>query len=230
MVIAPAAAPDLDALVRDAAHEIVAAPTEPAPAPVEPFLPAAADTAPVADTIAPASLPDPVAEPDPVEQAVSTAETVQQGTNEMATTYEATAGADKIQSMFGDVNTRAKSAMEKSTKLVEEMTSLAKGNVEAIVESSKLAAKGAETMGQDAAEYGRKSFESATVAFKGFASVKSPSELFQLQSDYAKSSLESAVAEASKFSETYMKLMGDVFAPITGRIQLATDKIKSAAL
>lgn len=260
IIVAPEPATDLDALVKDAAHEVVSAPSgvspEPAAtavhhaasdgadaeaaapdpiavrtaAPVEPISPAAADPAPVADIVEPAPLPDLAAEQEPVEQAVDAAATVQQGTIEMATTYEATAGTDKIQSMFGDANTRAKTAMEKSTKLMEEMTALAKGNVEALVETSKVAAKGAETMGQEAAEYSRKSFESATGAFKSFASVKSPTELFQLQSEYAKSSFDQAVAEASKFSEAYVKLMGDMFAPINGRIQVATDKIKAAAL
>ena len=63
--------------------------------------------------------------------------------------------AAKAQTLFAEPTTR-QGRVEKSTKMFEEVNEFAKGNVEAIVESSKIAAKGIETLGQDAAEYGRK--------------------------------------------------------------------------
>lgn len=137
---------------------------------------------------------------------------------------------DRVQAMFGDVNARAKTAMEKGAKLFEEMNELNKGNLEAVVESGKIAAKGMQTMGQDAAELTRKSFESATTAMKSFASVKSPTELFKLQSDYAKSALETMVAESAKASEAWLKLAGEVAQPISNRYSVAAEKLKSASL
>ena len=58
---------------------------------------------------------------------------------------EANQVADRIQAVFGDVNERAKTAIERNTKVAEEMTELTKGNVEALVASTKIAAKGVET-------------------------------------------------------------------------------------
>ena len=151
------------------------------------------------------------------------------GLMKMATAPETTyAAADKLQSVFGDVNERAKTAVEKSSKMAEELTELTKGNVEAFVASGRVAAKGAESMTQEAAEFGKKSFESATGAFKSFAAVKSPTELFQLQSDYAKTSFDSMVAEASKLSESMLKLMGEIAQPLSSRYAVAAEKIKSA--
>jgi phasin family protein len=141
-------------------------------------------------------------------------------------TSEAT---DRAQAMFGDINERAKTAMEKGAKLVEELNEFNKGNIEAVVESSKVAAKAAETIGQQAAEYGRKSFESASTAMKSFASVKSPTELFQLQSEYARSAFDSLIAETSKNSEAMLKLAGEVMQPISNRLAVAAEKIKTAA-
>ena len=138
--------------------------------------------------------------------------------------------AEKVQAIFGDINERAKAALEKSAKFGEEMTEFTKGNVEAFVASGKVAAKGAETLTQEAAEYGKKSFESAAAAFKSFAAVKSPTELFQLQGEYAKTSFDSAMAEASKLSEAWVKLAGDIFQPISSRYAVAAEKIKSASL
>jgi len=140
------------------------------------------------------------------------------------------AAADKVQALFGDFNERAKTAFEKSAKLGEELTDLTKGNIEAIVASARVAAKGAETLTQEAADYSKKSFENATGALKSFAAVKSPTELFQLQSEFAKTSFDSAVAEASKFSEAWMKLAGDVFQPLSSRYAVAAEKLKASAL
>jgi len=136
---------------------------------------------------------------------------------------------ETTQKLFGDIKGRATAAYEKSSKLAEESVEFHKGNFEAIVESSKLAAKGAESLGQEAAEFGRKSFESATATMKSFASAKTPTELFKLQSDYAKSSFDTFVAEASKASEAWMKLGNEVFQPISSRISVAVEKVKTAS-
>ena len=61
----------------------------------------------------------------------------------------------------------------------------------------------------------------------GFAAVKSPTELFQLQGEYAKASFDSAVAEASKLSETMMKFAGEIAQPLSNRYALAAEKIKT---
>src|SRR3546814_14285876 len=81
--------------------------------------------------------------------------------------------ADRFQAAVGEANERTKVAVEKSTKLFEEATELTKGNVEALVASSKIAATGVETLGQEAADYGRKSFEEAPAALTSFADVRS---------------------------------------------------------
>lgn len=142
----------------------------------------------------------------------------------------ANVATDRIQAAFGDVNERAKTAVEKSAKLVEELTELTKGNVEAIVASSRVAAKGVETLSQEAADYGRRSFEEASAALKSFAEVKSPTDFFKLQSDYARSAFDSFVAESSKASEAVIKLAGEVAEPITSRYSVAAERVKSVAL
>jgi phasin family protein len=135
---------------------------------------------------------------------------------------------DKVQAIFGDVNDRARAAFEKNAKLVEELSELTRGNVEALVASTKVAAKGVEALGQEAAEYGRKSFEEASSAFRTFAEIKSPADLFRIQSEFAKSQFDSIVAESSKLSESVMKLAGEVFEPLSTRYSIAADKVKSA--
>lgn len=144
--------------------------------------------------------------------------------NDATAATEAT--TDKAQAMFTDMNARTKAAMEKSAKAVEEMSDLAKGNVEAMVEASRIAAKGLESIGHDAAEFGRRNFENATATMKTLASVKSPTEFFKLQSDYFRSTFDSMVAETSKNTEAMLKLASDAAQPLSNRVAIATDKFK----
>ena len=159
-----------------------------------------------------------------VEETVAAPEV--KGRWQMTTIENAT---DKAQALFAEWNDRTKAAVEKSTKLVEEANDFAKGNVEALVESGRIAAKGFEGLGQDAAEYGRKSFESATAALKNLAAVKSPTDFFKLQSDYFRGAFDSYVAEASKNTEALIKLASDAAQPLSNRVAVAAEKVKTAA-
>jgi phasin family protein len=137
--------------------------------------------------------------------------------------------ADNVQALFGEANERARVQIERNTRFAEELTELGRGNVEAFVASGKIAAKGAETLGQEVAEYGRKSFEKASAALKAFAEVKSPTDFFRLQSEFARTQFDSLVAETSRLSETVIKLAGDVAEPLAGRYTVAAEKVKAAA-
>lgn len=135
----------------------------------------------------------------------------------------------KIETAYADFNEKAKAGVEKSTKALEEFSDIAKGNVEALVESGKIAAKGVETLGQEAVDYSRKNFEKATASFKSFSTVKTPTEFFQLQSQLFATSFDDFAKEAAKGSETLLKLAGDVAQPLAARVSVVTDKVKALA-
>lgn len=137
--------------------------------------------------------------------------------------------ADRLQAVFGDVNERARTQIERNTRIAEELTELSKGNVEAMVASTKIVAKGLETVGQEVAEYSRKSFEGASAALKSFTEVKSATDFFRLQSDFARTSFDGFVSESSKLSETMIKLAGDVAEPLASRYSVAAERVKAAA-
>jgi phasin family protein len=136
--------------------------------------------------------------------------------------------ADRLQAVFGDVNERARTQIERNTRVAEELTELSKGNVEAIVASTKIVAKGLETVGQEVAEYSRKSFEDASAALKSFTEVKSATDFFRLQSEFARTQFDGFVAESSKLSETMIKLAGDVAEPLASRYSVAAERVKAA--
>jgi phasin family protein len=166
-----------------------------------------------------------------VKPARAGAKAIKTGVTKMTnqTRKAADTAAEQIKTVLGDANQRAKTAMEKSAKIVEELAELGRGNVEAIVASSKVAAKGVETLSQDVAQYQRKSFENASAAFKGFAEVKTATDFFRLQGDYARSAFDAAVAESARVSETVLKLAGDVAEPLTSRYTVAAERVKTLA-
>lgn len=135
----------------------------------------------------------------------------------------------KLETVYADLNEKAKVSVEKSTKAIEEFSDIAKGNVEALVESGKIAAKGFETIGQEAVDYSRKSFEKATASFKSFSTVKTPTEFFQLQSQLLSSSFDEFTKEAAKSSEALIKLASEVTSPLAARVTVVTDKVKALA-
>jgi len=137
--------------------------------------------------------------------------------------------AEKGQAYFAEFSEKAKAAAEKGAKAFEDINEFNKGNVEAFVESGKIAAKGFEAFGQGYADYARKQFEGTTAALKSFAAVKSPTEFFKLQSDFVRGQFDSFVAESSKNTEAMLKLAGDVAKPLSNRVALAAEKIKVAA-
>jgi phasin family protein len=184
---------------------------------------AAPEPEPVAE-VAPAPIAVPLSTPTAAVPADRKKESI------MATTIDnVTNQTAKAQAFFADANVRTKDAVAKSAKLFEEAGAFGKGNVEALVESSKIAAKGLETLGQDAAEFGRKQFEEATAAFKTLATVKSPTEFLKLQSDFVRSTFDALVAETSRSTETVLKLAGEVAQPISNRFAVAAEKMKTAA-
>ena len=60
-------------------------------------------------------------------------------------------------------------------------------------------------------------------AFKAMTSVKSVKEAFELQSSFAKASMEKAMAESGKLTEQSMKLAEQAFAPISARVNAAVE-------
>jgi phasin family protein len=149
----------------------------------------------------------------------------------MATTIEniTETTTDRAQAQFADMNGRAKDAMEKGTKLVAELGQFTKGNVEALVESGKIAVAGVQSMAEHQAAYVRKQLEDATAAARTMAGVKSPTEFVKLQGDYVRQQFDAMVAETSRSTETMLKLAGEVAQPVANRFAVAVEKIKQAA-
>lgn len=134
-----------------------------------------------------------------------------------------------INDAIGEFQSKAKEAYSKSTEALTEATEFAKGNVEAIVESGKILAGGAQDLGKTYVEEAKGAYETLTGDLKEMAAIKSPTELFQLQGKIMRRNFDALVATGSKNTEAMMKLASDAFAPISGRVNLAAEKLSKAA-
>ena len=129
----------------------------------------------------------------------------------------------------GELQAKTKEAYEKGTAYAGEMTDFAKGNVEALVESGKVLSAGMQDVGKTYVGEAKAAYETLTADLKEMAAIKSPTELFQLQGKIARRNFDSALAFSSKTGDSILKLYADAFAPISGRVSLAAEKISKAA-
>ena len=147
----------------------------------------------------------------------------------MTTTTTTTEYTEKFQTALKDASAKAKAAFEKSQANLGEVGAFTKGNVEALVESTKILASGLQAMTKGYATESKTAFETLSAEMKSYAAVKSPSELLEKHSSLMRAHFDAAVAASSKNSEAMLKLANEVFQPISNRVSLAVEKIHKAA-
>jgi phasin family protein len=134
--------------------------------------------------------------------------------------------SEKATDMLKDANTRAKKAFEKGSEVMKDIVEFNKANLEAIAESGKIAAKGAQTATQNAVEIGRRNWETTVAHTKELTAVKAPADFVKMQSEFARKQFDATVADFSKATEFYVKLAGDVVAPIQNRYSVVAKQMK----
>jgi hypothetical protein len=189
------------------------------PAPVPPVLAAADVENPVVEASEPAA-PAEVLPPKP---------TITELKEKIMATAKTPDFTKPVTEAIGEIQSKAKAAYEKGTETLTEATEFAKGNVEAIVESGKILAAGAQDLGKSYVEEAKSAYETLTGDLKEMAAIKSPTELFQLQGKIMRRNFDALVATSSKNTEAVIKLANDSFAPLSGRVNLAAEKLAKVA-
>jgi phasin family protein len=141
--------------------------------------------------------------------------------------FEAIPAFAPFQTLFADANERSQELANKSQKVAGELANLARANVEAVVEASRVAAEGVKAIGQDVVSKQRNGFEQAADAIRSLAEAKSPTEYLQLQGDFARASFDRAVSESSKLTESLVKLAGEAFQPLSNRASANAERFNT---
>lgn len=132
-------------------------------------------------------------------------------------------GIEKATKGLESSQAKLKETMEKAVKQSEEVLAFSQGNLEALVKATQIYAAGFQDLSKHIAASSKISVEESVAFTKSMMGVKSVKEAVDLQTGFAKSSIEKAVSEANKITDATVKLTEQAVAPLTARISLAVE-------
>jgi phasin family protein len=130
----------------------------------------------------------------------------------------AEAAKSTVEQFTAASNAAFKDGMEKTLAAMNDVNDHSKKNLEALVASVTAAAKGAEAIGAQTMALSKKAFDDQISAARSFAAAKSLQEVVELQSTYARSWLETYIAEAGKLTEAVSVSVKDSMKPLNERV------------
>jgi phasin family protein len=95
----------------------------------------------------------------------------------------------------------------------DDFQKLGKENMDVAMKQFGTVSKGWQAIATEFADYSKKSFEEGSATLEKLIGAKSLEKAIEVQSDYAKSSYESFVAEATKLGELYADLAKETYKP-----------------
>ncbi len=130
---------------------------------------------------------------------------------------------------FEKTQAEVQANVEKAMKTAEEFVSFGQANVEAMVKATQIFAAGMQGLGKTLASTMQAQIEASVATAKALGGVKSLKDAIELHSGFAKTSLETAMAETGKIADASVKLAEEAWAPINARVTLAVEKFGRAA-
>ena len=121
-----------------------------------------------------------------------------------------------------------KDAVDKSLTALNEVNTHSKHNLEAVVASVTAATKGAETLGAQAIAFSKSAAEANVAAARSLTSARSIQEAVELQTAWAKSAMETYMAEMNRASETVAASVKETLTPLNARVTAAVEKFQAA--
>lgn len=125
--------------------------------------------------------------------------------------------------------TMTKEQMEKASKSFvkgyDDFTEITQKNVEALVRAGNLWAKGAETIGKAYFNMAQVSAEAGVEAAQAMFAAKTLKDMVDVQTGYAKASIDTMVAEGKKINDMTMKVANEAFEPIQTQLNKTIDKV-----
>ena len=119
--------------------------------------------------------------------------------------------------------------VDKLTRGMEGAATFGQQNLDAVVASSRIAAKAHETAGAEVAAFTKKSYEDGLAAAKEIASAKTLPELMEKQTAYARTALEAYVSEATRINDIYVAATREAFAPLNERFTKTVTLVRGGA-
>jgi phasin family protein len=134
----------------------------------------------------------------------------------------ATAAAD---TMVAATKDQVEKASKAAFKTYDDLNALNKDNLDAVMTSGTIVAKGYEAIGREVMAFAQSAMEANVAATKAMFGAKDPKEAFDLQAEYARNSMDKALAESAKLSEMSMSLAKEAFEPIQTRMNVTVESV-----
>jgi len=127
----------------------------------------------------------------------------------------------------------AQEQVEKTSNAVfkgyDEVTTLNKANVDAVVQASTIATKGVESLGRQFMSFAQTQLEANMAVTKKLFGAKTLREFFDAQSDFAKQNFDNLLAESAKMTEMTVKVSNEALEPIQSQTNKSVEKVMKAA-
>lgn len=112
-------------------------------------------------------------------------------------------------------------------KTAEQFISFGQGNVEALVKSSQIVATGMQDLSKQFAANAQAAYEESLSVFRAMTSVRSVKEMFDMQANFARSSLEKVVSQTGSLTEHSFKIAEQAYQPLASRMSIAAESFKA---
>jgi len=151
----------------------------------------------------------------------------------MATTTETVKVASEKMKATAEQYTAAgaqafKDSVEKSLASLNDLNAHSKKNLEAMVASTTAATKGAEALGAQAMAFSKSAVERQIEAAKALTGARSVQEAVELQTAFAKSAMETYMAELNRATETVSTTVKDSLRPLNERATAVMETLQAA--
>jgi phasin family protein len=137
-------------------------------------------------------------------------------------------GTETIETALNNGSEALKTGFEKAAKNYDHFLSYGRDTVEAYMKAANAAGKGVETLQTELYAFSKQHVEDSIAATKALMGSKSVHEAFELQTDFAKSAIDSYVGQMTKLNELMMSAAKDTFAPLQGRVQAWVEVVESS--
>ena len=138
------------------------------------------------------------------------------------------AGQDVVQKNLETAFSMTREQFEKAGgsmfKGFDDVAAFGKDNIDAVVTAGNIATRGWQDLGAAWFAFAKGTVDNNVATMQAMMAVKSPRELVDIQSTYAKSTFDSLVAESSKLSEMGVKVTNETMAPLSARVNATVEK------
>ena len=140
------------------------------------------------------------------------------------TGFTAFPGVQAFEKLLADATGRGEELAKRSRKAAEELADITRGNVDALVESGKIVTSGAQSIGQQVLAKSRDNIDHAANTVRALAVAKTPADVLQVQSDFFRGAFDRLVEESATLTESFVKVAGEAFEPISTRASLNVER------